>query len=60
MGKFSKAIAGGLGASISIIVMMVIHHYIHGMTPDQEQAIQYVIYTGITSISVYAAPANKE
>lgn len=59
MNKFSKAIAGGLGSAVSTIVMMILKHVITDMTPEQEQAIQFIVYTAITSLSVYIAPANQ-
>lgn len=59
MNKFSKAIAGGLGSAVSTIVMMILKHVITDMTPEQEQAIQFIVYTAITSLSVYVAPANQ-
>lgn len=60
MGKFSKAIAGGLGSAISTLVVMGVKHFVKDMTPEQDQALQFVIYTTITSLFVYHAPANEQ
>lgn len=53
--KISKAIAGGLGAAVAKIATQVVRHYV----PDLDsQAVEYAIYTILTGLAVYAAPAN--
>ena len=55
MKSISKAIAGGLGAAIA----KVITAFIPNMDESTKQALEYVIYTIITALAVYIAPANK-
>jgi hypothetical protein len=55
MNKISKAIAGGLGAAIAKTIML----FIPEMNIESREAVEYVIYTVITGLAVYIAPANK-
>ncbi len=52
---FSKAIAGGLGAALAKIVATAIKHFIPEM---DSQAVEFAIYSIVTTVAVYAAPAN--
>ncbi len=55
MNVFSKAIAGGLGSALAKIIATAVKHYF----PDQDsQALEYAIYSAVTAVAVYAAPAN--
>jgi len=56
MGAISKALAGGLGAALSKVAVTVIKHFF----PDVDSnSIEYIIYTLLTGLTVYAAPANS-
>lgn len=57
MRTISKAIAGGLGASISKVVSGIIKHYFPDIDAD---SVDYIIYTLVTGLIVYIAPANKQ
>lgn len=58
MKSVSKAIAGGVGASIAKIVVFLILHYFPGMDQGIRDAVEYLVYTGVTVGLVYFAPAN--
>lgn len=55
MKSISKALAGGLGAALAKIVTQVVQHYVPSL---DSQAVEYAIYTVLTGLAVYAAPAN--
>ena len=52
--SMSKAIAGGLGAAIAKTVTV----FLPDLDPTQQQAIEYLIFTALTGLAVYVAPAN--
>ena len=52
--SISKAIAGGLGAALAKTVLI----FLPDLDPEQQQAVEYVIYTVLTGLAVYLAPAN--
>lgn len=55
MRVMSKALAGGLGAALAKIVTQIVHHYL----PEIDSAsVEYAIYTIVTGLAVYVAPAN--
>ena len=60
MTPVNKAIAGGTGAAIGKIITALIRHYIPDMGMDVMDAVEFLVYTGLTSGLVYIAPANKE
>jgi len=53
--RISKAIAGGLGAAVARTIIL----FLPEMSPDQQQAVEYIIYTVLTGFAVYIAPANQ-
>lgn len=56
MKGISKAIAGGLGAAIAKVVVA----FLPGMDAGTREAFEYVIYTAVTGLAVYLAPANAK
>jgi len=56
MGKLSKMIAGGLGASVAKLASGFLTPFVG---EDSREALEYTLYTIITGLSVYMAPANK-
>lgn len=55
MRSISKALAGGLGAALAKVITQAVQHYFPEM---DSQALEYAIYTILTAVTVYAAPAN--
>ena len=50
----SKAIAGGLGAALAKTVLI----FLPDLDLETRHAVEYVIYTVLTGLAVYLAPAN--
>lgn len=57
--KFNKAIAGGVGAAISTVVVALLKHFVPDLDMNTQQAVDFLIYTLLTGGIVYAAPANS-
>jgi hypothetical protein len=55
MRTISKALAGGLGAAVAKIATQAVRHF----APDIDSAaLEYALFTIITGLAVYVAPAN--
>lgn len=55
MKRFSKLFGAGVGSAIGIVVTMFLPE---NTTPEQSEAIKYLVFTLFSMIGTYVAPPN--
>ena len=59
MKTISKAIGGGVGAALAKTITFALSTAFPHMDEGTKQAIEYLVYTIVTGLAVYVAPANQ-